>query len=219
MQDEVTFVVWGPLALFTRPESRSDRVSYPVITPSAARGVCDAVCFKPEMEWEILQIAILSNGENGTYPKTMSLKRNEVKNVAVVRSITKSIEAGELPSINTDTCRTQRSSLLLKDVSYMITVRPRVWNTNARNYPQKYVNMLTRRLRLGQFYHKPYFGCREFHCDVRLADDSEVIRTISMDCGRMIHHLDHSSYPPIPIWFHAVVRDGILNCSLQEQMV
>lgn len=214
MQDEVAFVAWGPLALFTRPETRADRVSYSVITPSAARGVCDAVCFKPEMEWEILQIVILSTGSLGDYPKTMSMKRNEVKSVATLRAVNQAMKTGYLPPINIGNCRTQRSSLLLKDVSYLITVRPRVWRKSERNTPQKYVDMLTRRLGKGQFYHKPYFGCREFHCNVRLADGSEMVRTdVSIDCGTMLHHLDHSIYPPRPVWFHAVVRNGILNCS------
>lgn len=219
MKDEITFVAWGPLALFTRPETRSDRISYPIITPSAARGVCDAICFKPEMEWEILQIAILSTGDNRDYPKTTSIKRNEVKNTANVRTIFQAMKNNELPSINTTKCRTQRSSLLLKDVSYLITMRPRVKIVRLRNSSQKYVNMFTRRITKGQFYHKPYFGCREFHCYVRLADGSEIVRTdVSMDCGRMIHHMDHDIYPPNPIWFQAIIRNGILNCSVKEKV-
>ncbi len=221
-QESISLVASGERALFTRPETRADRVSYPVLTPSAARGIVDSIFFKPEMMWDILMISVLYPWwtSSKSYPQTMSIKRNEVKTKMSEREIRKQFKAGCLPCIEVDSTkhRTQRSSLLLKDVAYQITIRPRVLDYNeGRNNQGKYFDIINRRLENGQFYNKPYFGCREFDCDVRLPKPTDQVRTgLNLDCGLMVHHLDYSVFPPKPVWFHAVIKEGVLNCNEHE---
>jgi len=220
----ISFVAWGPYALFTRPETRSDRVSYSVITPSACQGLASNICGKPEMRWDIMQVAILRPwwiGNGFDYPKTMTMKRNEIKNAPAIRTIVQAINKGVLPKrINVAEDRTQRVSLLLKDVAYCITMRPVILNGQSESAKNKYLQMIHRRLEKGQFFRKPYFGCREYAANTRLSqEDDEVMDEVNMDCGLMVHHLNYGVYPPKPVWFHAVIKDGILNCDASSKDV
>lgn len=135
--------VWGDYACFTRPEFKVERVSYPVITPSAARGILEAIFWKPEMRYTIRRIGVLNLGSQ------MVILRNELAG-----------RQGRKPIFVEDD-RQQRSSLILKNVSYIleaeILTRP-----HATDPPQKYVEQFKRRVRRGQFHHAPYLGTREF---------------------------------------------------------
>lgn len=135
--------VWGDYACFSRPEFKVERVSYPVITPSAARGLLEAIYWKPEIRYEIRRIGILKLGS-----QTVIL-RNEVED-----------KQGTKPYFIEDK-RQQRSSLILKGVEYIIDAEVIV-KPGAKNKPMAYYCQFDRRLKRGQCYHTPYFGTREF---------------------------------------------------------
>jgi CRISPR-associated protein Cas5d len=190
-------------------------VSYSVITPSACQGITDSIFFKPEIRWEIVRIAVLRPwwvDGNYEYPSTTFIKRNELKAAPSIRSIIQDIKKGRSPRIVASECRTQRGCLMLKNVAYLITVRPRMINDGD---PRKYYHMLIERLKRGQFFRKPYFGCREFACDVRLAtadDEARVMVDLDLTCGFMLHHLEYDQYPPVPVWFNGEIKRGVMDC-------
>ena len=142
----VSVRVWGKYACFTRPEFKVERISYPVITPSAARGVLEAIFWRPEMRYEIRRIGIFALGSQTT------ILRNEISD-----------RQGRSP-ILIEAKRQQRSSLVLKDVDYVIeaavVVRP-----HARDPLAKYLDQIERRIERGQYHHTPYLGTREFAAD------------------------------------------------------
>lgn len=142
-RSHVNVRVWGDFACFTRPEFKVERVSYPMITPSAARGVLEAIYWKPEFRYEIRRIGVVKMGSQ------MVILRNEIAD-----------RQGKLP-ILIEEKRQQRSSLILRDVEYLIqadvVLRPHVRDSIA-----KYLDQLRRRLARGQCFHTPYLGTREF---------------------------------------------------------
>jgi CRISPR-associated protein Cas5d len=151
---------WGDLACFTRPEMKVERVSYPVITPSAARGLLEAILYKPQFRWQIRRIAVKRPIQ------FLSFRRNEVKS----RLSTRAPEP-----ILADEDRTQRNTLALRDVEYVIeaTMRLTALAGQPRRRPSdhedqgddslmKYHAMFQRRAEKGQCFHQPCFGCREF---------------------------------------------------------
>lgn len=135
--------VWGDYACFSRPEFKVERVSYPMITPSAARGVCEAVFWKPEMRYEIRRIGVMKKGGQAV------ILRNEIED-----------RQGRIP-ILVDEKRQQRSSLVLKNVEYLIEAAV-VLRPHATDPIGKYVDQIHRRLARGQYFHAPYLGTREF---------------------------------------------------------
>ncbi len=139
--------VWGEFACFTRPEFKVERVSYPVITPSAARGILEAIYWKPQIRYRIQRIGILKLGGQ------WSLLRNEIS----------SRQSNRGQPIVVDNNRQQRTSLVLKDVAYRIQawIEPRNGETNIA----KHLDCFRRRAERGQYFHKPYLGCREFAAD------------------------------------------------------
>lgn len=142
----VSIRVSGDFACFTRPEFKVERVSYPVITPSAARGVLEAVFWRPEIRYEIRRIGVLKLGGQ------MVILRNEIEDWQ-----------GEKPIV-IEAKRQQRSSLILKDVAYVIeaAVVPRPHTTDPL---PKYLDQFERRIARGQYFHAPYLGTREFVAD------------------------------------------------------
>lgn len=139
--------VWGDFACFTRPEFKVERVSYPVMTPSAARGILEAIYWKPQIRYRIQRIGILKLGSQ------WSLLRNEIS----------SRQSNRGQPIIVDDNRQQRTSLILKDVEYRIQawIEPRNGETNIA----KHLDCFRRRAEKGQYFHKPYLGCREFTAD------------------------------------------------------
>jgi CRISPR-associated protein Cas5d len=135
--------VWGDYACFTRPEFKVERVSYPVITPSAARGILEAIFWKPEIRYEITAIGVLQLGTQ------MVILRNEVDR-----------RQANAPFFVED-ARQQRSSLILKDVAYLILAEMKL-RAHATDPIAKYLDQFNRRVERGQCYHRPYLGTREF---------------------------------------------------------
>lgn len=172
--------VSGDFACFTRPELRTERVSYPVITPSAARNIFMAILWKPAIRWEIRKIEILKPIQ------WINIRRNEVGSKMSERS----------QAIYIEEARQQRASLLLKDVAYRIHANFKMTEEagESDNY-NKFVDMFKRRASKGQYFHQPYLGCREFACDFRLLERAEEglpAYDITQDFGFMLYDMDYS---------------------------
>jgi len=167
--------VSGRYACFTRPELKVERVSYPVITPSAARGVLEAIFWKPEFRYEIREIGIVSMGSQ------TSILRNEVD-----------ARQGKTP-ILVERHRQQRSSLVLKDVAYVIRAEM-VLRDHATDPIYKYRDQFNRRLDRGQCHHTPYLGTREFVADVEPPNDG-VPEALTLDLGTMLFDLAYVEDP------------------------
>ncbi|MGI6557522.1 MAG: type I-C CRISPR-associated protein Cas5c [Limnochordia bacterium] len=163
---KVAVKVWGDYACFSRPEFKVERVSYPVITPSAARGVLEAIFWKPEIRYEVTAIGVLKLGS------MMVVLRNELGR-----------RQGKTPYFIED-ARQQRSSLILKDVSYIIEASL-VLRPHAAGPIAKYVDQFRRRVERGQCYHTPYLGTREFAAHFSPVD-GEVPAPLDLDLGNML---------------------------------
>lgn len=204
--------VWGDYALFSRPEMKVERVSYDVITPSAARGIMEAIYWHPEIKYEVSKIFVLNKIQFA------NIRRNEVSqkiSASNVKNFMKS-KKGEL-YIATSENRTQRFSMVLKNVHYVIEVQVET----SEEHLVKVYNILERRLVKGQCYHTPYFGTREFPAHFKLCED---IRKIKMaypneirDLGFMLYDMDYSDKNNIrPMFFHAKMENGIINVGRPE---
>ena len=224
--------VSGPYACFTRPELKVDRVSYDVITPSAARAIFDAVLWKPAIRWQITKIEVLAP------IKWIFVKRSEVGAVASTYNANMAMYEGiGQPAIYIEENRLQRAGLFLRDVKYRIHayfefVAPekRVKTVNSvaeyltdaeevKRTPKveneaKYAAMFERRARKGQCFNQPYLGCREFSAAFRLADPKvKVTGSIadSRDLGWMLYDLDYSNpADPKPLWFRPIMSKGVI---------
>lgn len=196
--DEVAVRVWGPFACFTRPEYATERVSYPVITPPAAVGVLSSIFWKPEFDWIVTRIWVL------TEPRWVSMTRNEVKNRAT--------REGRIDIL---TNRTQRHNLFLRDVDYVVFARPSL-RTHATDPIAKYRDQFRRRVERGAFFSPPYFGLREYAASFSPADLAAVqplssltipIGPMSLDLG---YHGDDGRLTE-PEFFNATVTGGVLD--------
>ncbi|HLW00258.1 MAG TPA: type I-C CRISPR-associated protein Cas5c [Ktedonobacterales bacterium] len=197
--------VWGDLACFTRPEMKVERASYPVMTPSAARGVLEAIFWKPEFQWEVREIRVLRP------IRYFSMLRNEVKSRASYRRAQQRIKGGE--GYFADEDRTQRHTLALRDVAYIITadvaLRPGV-NEEAT----KFRDQFRRRVEHGQCYIVPYLGCREFAAHFAEPDGKEQPLDLTEDLGLMLFDLKYQgagSSRGEPYFFMARLEHGILR--------
>lgn len=159
--------VEGEYACFTRPEFKVERVSYPVMTPSAARGLLEAIFWKPEFRWEIQEVWVLKP------IRQMSILRNEISN-----------RQGDVP-IFVEEKRQQRASLILKDVAYLIRATMRL-KPHATDPLAKYADQFRRRIARGQYHHTPYLGVREFPAYFEAAAGNEVPQELDLDLGQML---------------------------------
>lgn len=197
--------IWGGYACFSRPELKVERVSYDVITPSAARGIMDAVCWKPAIRWIIDEIRVCNP------IKFENIRRNEVNSKA---------SAGRSYIASNDD-RAQRASMVLKDVRYVVTAHFEMTEkAMARDNEGKFAEMVRRRLRKGQYYYKPCLGVREFPADVRLIEDGEAApQAISetRSLGLMLHDIDYVKDAEenvvefCPTYFMAEMVDGVID--------
>lgn len=210
--------VWGERALFTRPEFSVERMSYDVITPSAARGLLESVFWHPGMRYVIDRIEVLN-------PITFSnVRRNEVKVKTLASAMRTAITSqGPLPHITTGEEIVQRASLILTDVRYVISAHFEMTDAaNASDNPGKFKEMLTRRLRKGQCYSTPYFGAREFPAFFKLydegsAEDGYYAHSGERDLGFMLYDMDYSDPKNItPMFFRAVMVDGVIDVAGSE---
>lgn len=197
----------GDLACFTRPEMKVERVSYDVMTPSAARAVFDAILWKPAMRWQVEQIDVLRP------VSWASIRRNEVGakiSAETVRVAMRRCKPEGL-ALFADDERQQRASLLLRDVTYRVWAHPVL---TARAGPgdslAKFDEMFRRRARRGQCVNQPYLGCREFACSFELVeDDPTPAIDETRDLGIMLYDLDFSDPErPIPMFFRANLAGG-----------
>lgn len=208
----MTLRVRGPLACYTRPELKAERFSYPVLTPSAARGVLEAVLWKPAIRWRVERIKVLA-------PITFtSFRRNEVGSVAAapVRAVITSGGAHE--DFFVEDRRQQRNTVALRDVDYVIEARFELTEkAGPGDNRAKFVDMFRRRVEGGQHFHQPYLGCREFVGDVMPVDDATpppIAET--RDLGLMLWDIDFgtdSKGKPRnrPIFFSARLVNGVLE--------
>ncbi len=202
--------VSGRNACFTRPEMKVERVSYDVMTPSAARGILEAILWKPAISWKILQLDILNP------IKWESVRRNEVKAVASARNAQTAMKTGKGNlGVFIEDNRQQRASLFLRDVSYIIHAEFEMTkNIGADDSVKKFEQMFIRRATKGQCFHRPYFGCREFPVDFEfIQKDAEPLSTVAKtsDLGWMLYDMDYSGKEPMPQFFHAEMDNGIID--------
>ena len=204
--------VWGAYALFCRPEMKVERCSYDVMTPSAARGILEAIYWHPGMRWKIDKIYV-----NKPIQFT-SVRRNEVKSTISANNVL-SVYNGAKKDLylSSKADIVQRASMLLKDVEYVIEAHFEMTEkANASDNPGKFKDIIMRRLKRGECFHNPYFGCREFPVNFCLCEDETVTTAYEeieeKDLGYMLYDLDYSDPKDIqPMFFRAVLRHGILN--------
>ncbi|HCD36190.1 MAG TPA: type I-C CRISPR-associated protein Cas5 [Chlorobium sp.] len=214
--------VEGDYACFTRPEMKVERVSYDVITPSAARAIFEAIFWKPAIHWKITKIEVLKP------IKWISFRRNEVGAVASPQS----------NGIIIEDSRQQRAGLFLRDVAYRLHAElvfiPASKRTEAKKAakktliddaeiaaagkdenPAKYQGMFERRARKGQCFNQPYLGCREFSCNFRLVDNADHERAPILetrDLGFMLYDLDFKNpESPSPAFYRPQIINGIID--------
>lgn len=224
--------VWGNLAAFNRPEMKVERVSYDVITPSAARGILEAIYWKPEMRWVVDRIHVLRS------IRFTNLRRNEISTKIPVKGkagVAAAMKSGHgTLGIEVQAYRQQRAARVLRDVRYGIeahleVVRDDVQNGKALAHPEaKHLEMFKRRACRGQYFHHPYLGVREFPAYFRLVErfspcppDLEG----DSDLGFMLNDIDFVEDPDgdivesnqgrrvtaIPRFFHARMKNGVID--------
>jgi CRISPR-associated protein Cas5d len=206
--------VWGDNACFTRPEMKSERVSYDVITPSAARGIFEAILWKPAIRWKIERIDVLNpiryesvrrnelgskiplGGGSGLYA---AMSRNENKQVGFAQYIEED--------------RQQRASLLLREPAYVLHASFSLTDRAGKSdNKQKFAEMFQRRVERGQCFHMPAFGCREFPAFFEMAGPGETPIPVSQDLGWMLYDLDFAEpEDPRPLFFRAQMKQGVIR--------
>lgn len=218
----ITLRVYGDYALFTRPELKAERVSYDVMTPSAARGILEAVLWKPAIKWQVDRITVLNQIE------FESIRRNEVgskippRNVAMAMAGA-AVDLHQYPALD----RQQRASLVLRNVDYLIDAHFDMVPHKAgeSDTPEKFYNMFLRRARAGQCFHQPYMGCREFAARFQLVErderrpDSYYANEPNIDLGWMLHDIQYGQevvkkktvYTYEPRFFRACMRNGVIE--------
>lgn len=201
--------VWGDFACFSRPEMKVERVSYDVITPSAARGIIEAVYYHPGLRWKIDNIYVLSP------IKMTNIRRNEVKSKILASSVRTVMTGGRNELfINTSNDIQQRSSLVLQNVHYVIEAHfEMTGKAAAGDNPGKFQDIIRRRLKRGQCFHQPYFGCREFPARFREWPGGEIPSIEeTRDLGYMLWDMDFSDPADIrPQFFRARLEQGVVH--------
>ena len=204
--------VWGDYALFSRPELKVERYSYDVITPSAARGIMDAIYYHPGMRWIIDKIYVVKP------IRVTSVRRNEVKSKISASNVLQAYNgADKALYMSSKQEIVQRASVLLTDVEYVIEAHFEMTEkANKTDNPGKFKDITMRRLKKGECYHMPYFGCREFPAHFALCEEEEiktVYETVpEKDFGIMLYDMDYSDPENIqPMFFRAVMRHGVLD--------
>ena len=194
--------VWGERACFTRPEMKVERVSYPVMTPSAARGVLEAIYWKPEFRWEVREIAVLRE------VAFASFTRNEVKGRASERAARGWGPTGGYAAPEE---RTQRHTLALRDVAYVVRAVPRP-HAGGADAEAKHRDTFRRRVQRGQCFTPPYLGLREFPAWFETADPAEAPVDTTMPVGPMPLDLNYQADGSIqPVFFDAVILNGVVT--------
>ncbi|WNG49154.1 type I-C CRISPR-associated protein Cas5 [Archangium minus] len=199
----------GPVACFTRPEMKAERVSYEVMTPSAARGLLEAVLWKPSIRWHVHEIAVLAPIQ------WTSFRRNEVGSRA----------SPKVRDFYVEERRAQRNTVALRDVDYVITCS---FELTGRAGPEenvrKFEEMFERRLGRGQSFHQPYLGCREFVADVEPAPSElrPIQPEVDRPLGLMFYDFDYGPRGEIsvrPLFFEARLKGGVLHVPPRNEVL
>lgn len=238
----VSVKVWSDYACFTRPELKVERMSYPTMTPSAARGVLDAILFKkktdpqtgkliPAFHWHIRRITALRpwwvNGQATDRPQFASIRRNEIQGKIPPRTVTGWIKEPEtfepylVDSAGRESAggqnRTQRNTLALRNAAYLIEASIHMDEFDANDPPVKYREMFERRVEKGQCFHRPYLGCREFACHFAPPDGSEKAMDWTEELGLMLYDIQFGADGENrPGFFKATVTKGVLHCDTAD---
>ena len=199
--------VKGDFACFTRPDLKVERMTYPCMTPSAARGILDSILWKPEFQWYVRRIIVLNP------VRFTTIKRNEINS-----------KQGRNPIIIEEK-RAQRNSVILRDVAYIIEASIFMSNAPSKTAFEKYVGMadgregiFPRRVKKGQCWRRPYLGTREFSAEFMKPDETEQPIQETIPIGSMLFDVFYDANgKPEPLFFHDVaIRAGILNCEGHE---
>lgn len=208
----------GAFACFTRPEMKVERVSYDVITPSAARGLLEAIYWKPQIRWVIDRIHVLAPIQ------FTNIRRNEVASKIPLGNLRKAMKEGGTLALYVDDSneRQQRAGLVLRDVCYGIEahfeILDRRFEKGGPPLPEndcagKHLDMFNRRAVRGQHFHQPYFGCREFPADCEAVTDfppSPYAAEAERDLGWMLHDIDFKR-DRTPRFFRAKMIGGVIT--------
>ena len=214
--------VWGEYACFTRPEMKAERVSYDVITPSAARGILEAIHWKPAIKWVIDKIHVLNkiNFDN--------IRRNEVSGKILEGNIERAMrgEKVELYQSITEE-RQQRAAMVLRNVAYIIDAHFEMTaKAGESDNPEKHYNIFLRRAREGQCFQRPYLGCREFPAYFQLLEEGTKIQKSEIrgttDLGWMLYDMEFNDEKAVgiygeimPRFFKVEMKDGVIDVRSQ----
>ena len=204
--------VWGDHACFTRPEMKVERVSYDVMTPSAARGILEAIHWKPAIRWIIDRIHVLKP------IRFENLRRNELRHKVSKINVQKAVKSGNAGALHAviEDDRQQRATTLLRDVAYVIEAHFALTDSaEADDSGAKHLSMFNRRASKGQCFHRPYLGTREFPADFDLVADGLPPSSLppeqrNRDLGWMLHDIDYAN-EMTPRFFRAALRDGVIE--------
>lgn len=193
----VALHVWGDYACFTRPEMKVERVSYDVITPSAARGILEAVHWKPTIRWVVDRMHVLKP------VKFENIRKNEVSKKASVKNMYLDVESN----------RQQRAMLMLRDVAYVIEAHFEMTEKAGDDTAAKHYDIFRRRAQKGQCFQRPALGLRELVADFDWVENIPHSKlTGSQDLGWMLYDIDFTSqHGPTPQFFRAEMVDGVID--------
>jgi len=203
--------VSGRHALFSRPEMKVERMSYDVMTPSAARGILEAIHWKPAIRWVIDRIHVLEP------IRFQSIRRNEVGAKASARNISVAMSKGRVDELClvVDENRQQRASTVLANVAYVIEAHFEMTDrAGSQDNPAKHLDMFNRRAARGQCFHQPCLGTREFDARFELIPPDEPLPAAideTRDLGFMLWDIDHARKDKPSLFFRAKLEDGVLK--------
>jgi CRISPR-associated protein Cas5d len=205
--------VWGDYACFTRPEMKVERVSYDVMTPSAARGIVEAIHWKPAISWVIDRIHVLRPIRFQTF------RRNEVGSKVPAQRARTALGRDTLEGLGlpVDDDRQQRATIALHDVGYVIEAHfDLTAKAESDDTPAKHLEMFKRRAAKGQCFHRPCLGCREFAADFELVEGELPVSELpedqqTRDLGWMLYDVEFGPEEKRPMFFRARVEDGVLD--------
>lgn len=206
--------VWGEYACFSRPELKTERMSYDVMTPSAARGLLEAIYWHPGLRWVIDRIYVMQP------IRFTGIRRNEVKSKISADNVRSAMSGGKQEVyLCTSEDIQQRAATVLQDVRYVIEAHFVMTDQAApSDNAGKFCDIMRRRLEKGQCYHQPCFGVREFPAQFRLWPGGEIPTTgETRDMGLMLYDMDYSDLRNItPMFFRAALENGVLNVPAPE---
>lgn len=210
----IKLLIWGDRACFTRPEMKAERVSYDVITPSAARGILEAIHWKPAIRWVVDSIQVLNP------IRFESIRRNEISDKISARNITSAMKRKSTEDlrflVDDGDNRQQRATTLLRDVAYVITAHFELTDkAGADDNAGKHLDIFNRRAKRGQYFHMPCMGNREFPAYFELVESGQELESApelhgEKDLGWMLHDIDFAN-DNTPLFFRAIMRDGLIE--------